>query len=65
MTRLTYDASWPGEPNAGIVPSSEEVTVEFKYGQPLDDDVIEYWHDVIQEFYEGSHVEFIRYTEKR
>jgi hypothetical protein len=60
MTKLIYDASWSGEPNAGIMPGSEEVTIQFKYGQPIDEDVIEYWREAIAEFYDGAHVEFIR-----
>ncbi len=58
-TKLVFAASWPGEPNVGIFPGYEEVTVLFKYGQPIDDDTLLYWHDVIQEFYDGSRVELV------
>jgi hypothetical protein len=59
MTRLTYDASWPGDSSAGIWPGAEEVTITFKHGQPIEDDAIEFWREVVQEFYDGSHVELI------
>ena len=59
MTKLVFVASWPGEPNAGILPGYEEVTVQFKHGQPLDEDVLVYWHGAVAEFYDGSTVELV------
>lgn len=59
MTRLTYEANWSGELAAGIHPGSEEITITFKYDQPLDSDVTEYWRDSIAEFYDGATVTLI------
>ena len=60
MTRLIFNADWPGEPNAGIWPGAEEIAIEFKHGQPIDEDVIEFWREAISEFYDGAHVELIK-----
>lgn len=59
MNKLIFLINWPGEPDAGLSPGSEEVTIQFKYGQPIDDDVIQFWLDVIQEFYDGAHVRLL------
>ncbi len=58
-TKLVFVASWPGEPNAGIFPGYEEITIEFKHGQPIDEDTISFWQEAIQEFYDGSTVEYL------
>jgi hypothetical protein len=62
MNYLKFYVSWCGERAAGINPGSEEVTISFKYGQPIDADVIEYWTDALKEFYDGASVEL---TEKK
>lgn len=59
MSKLVFVASWPGEPNAGILPGYEEVTVQFKHGQPLDHDTLVYWYDAVADFYDGSKVELV------
>jgi hypothetical protein len=56
MTTLQFIAEWPGEKEAGISPGYEEVTIKFRYGQPFDQDVIEYWRSAVQDFYDGSTV---------
>lgn len=56
MTRITYHAEWAGERAAGINPGSEDVTIEFRHGQPVDADVLNFWKDSIAEFYDGGTV---------
>jgi hypothetical protein len=55
-TSLKFEVEWFGEPDAGLRAGSEEVTIKFKYGQPLDEDTIDYWQGVIADFYEGAGV---------
>jgi len=62
-TKLVFVASWPGEPNAGILPGYEEVTIQFKHGQPIDDDTLLYWSDAVRDFYGGSTVELVGQTD--
>ena len=59
MTRLTFNAEWSGELAAGLRAGSEEVTIQFRDGQHLDADLVEYWQDAIAEFYNGAVVELI------
>jgi hypothetical protein len=56
MTELKFEAAWPGEIAAGISPGCEQVTIQFRYGQPIDQDVIEYWRSAVEDFYDGSTV---------
>jgi hypothetical protein len=65
MTRLTYFAEWRGEPQAGIMAGTNEVTIEFKYDQPLDAELVEYWRESIAEFYDGATVELIESENQR
>ncbi len=57
MTTLRFIAWWNGEPAAGFCPGSEEVTITFKYGMPIDEDVVAYWRDQVAAFYDGAVVE--------
>jgi hypothetical protein len=57
MNKLVFIAEWHGERAAGINPGHEEITIQFKYGQPVDDqDTIDYWREAIQDFYDGAKV---------
>ena len=55
-TKLVFLTEWHGEQAAGINPGHEEITIQFKYGQPLDQDVIDYWREAILDFYDGAKV---------
>ena len=55
-TQLKFDVQWGGERAAGINPGSEEVTIIFKHGQPLDEDTINFWRVALCEFYDGAQV---------
>ena len=57
MTRIMFDVTWAGEKDAGIRAGSEEVTIQFRYGQPVDAALIEYWRTAISEFFDGASVE--------
>lgn len=59
MNSLRFYVQWSGERAAGINPGSEEVTIQFKYGQSLDSDIIEYWQDCLKDFYDGASVELL------
>lgn len=59
MTRITFSVDWSGEFAAGILPGSEEVSIEFKYGHPVTEDLIEFWIDSLAEFYDGAAVKVI------
>jgi hypothetical protein len=65
MTWLKFYVSWCGEKSAGINPSSEEILIQFKYGQPIDSDVIEYWTDSLKDFYDGANVELMSSSHPR
>jgi len=56
MTELKFQAEWSGELAAGIQPGYEEVTIQFKYGQPIDQGVIDYWRQNVEDFYDGATV---------
>lgn len=60
MTTLKFVAWWNGEKAAGINPGSEEVTIQFKWGQPLDEDTVAYWQDMVSQFFDGAYVERIK-----
>jgi hypothetical protein len=64
MTRLKFFAAWDGEPDAGLHAGSEIVSIQFQYGQSLDEDTIEYWRDAVADFYDGAYVELLRTEEK-
>lgn len=51
MKELKFFAEW----NSGY----EEIVIQFKYGQPIDPDVIEYWQQAIAKFYDDPHAELI------
>jgi hypothetical protein len=44
---------------------TEEVTIEFKYDQPLDAELVEHWRQNIAEFYDGAVVEMIETESQR
>jgi hypothetical protein len=58
-TQLKFQVQWHGERAAGINPGSEEITIHFRYGQPIDRDTIDYFQGIIQEFYDGAQVDFV------
>lgn len=55
-TKLKFFVSWTGEAAAGIRPGFEEVTISFRYGQPIDDEAISYWRDSLKDFFDGASV---------
>lgn len=64
-TILKFEVVWHGEIGAGIHSGSEEVTIQFRYGHPLDSDTIEYWHDAVRDFFDGSTVTLIEQKDMR
>jgi hypothetical protein len=64
MTELKFEARWHGDQSAGLLPGCEEVTISFHFGQPLDEDTIEYWQQTVIEFSAGAAVDLISRKEK-
>lgn len=59
MAKLTFEAEWHGEMAAGIRPGSETVTIEFVHTSEFDADTIEYFQDVIREYFDGASVQLV------
>ena len=57
MTTLKFVAWWNGEPAAGIRSGSEQITIQFKYGVPVDEDMVAYWRDTVAQYFDGAVVE--------
>lgn len=56
QTTIKFFVSWSGEMAAGIRPGFEEVTISFRYGQPLDDEAVGFLRESVKEFFNGASV---------
>jgi len=59
MAHLNYHAEWHGEINAGIYSGYEDVCIELKYTDAVDEDAIRFFRNVLVDYFDGAKVEFV------
>lgn len=64
MITLTFYAEWHGERAAGINPGSEEIDITLKHAQSIGEDEIEFWRDSVAQYFDGAHVQFVRWERR-
>lgn len=65
MIKLTYYTEWHGERAAGINPGSEEVEIVLKHVDSVDEEMIDFWRESIAQYFDGAHVELVRWEATR